>query len=101
LGADVGAELGDLAESGSSIVAEVTGQLGPLGAKLGVELDSSGCLSGDAAIKTPLGDISPSGYKPPGLSGDIELNGAELALKSARAKVQGKVAGKVCGQLPF
>ena len=51
--------MGDLAETGTSVIAKATAKLGPLGVEVGVELDSTGCLSGDKpTIKTPLGDIS-------------------------------------------
>ncbi len=101
IGTDAGLEMGDLAETGTSVLAKATGKLGPLGVEVGVELDSSGCLSGDAAIKTPIGDISADGYKPPGLGADIEVGGKELLLKSGRATVQAKVAAKACGKLTF
>ncbi len=102
IGTDAGLELGDLAESGTSVLAKATGKLGPLGVEVGVELDSTGCLSGDApTIKTPLGDISADGYKPPGLGADIEVNGKDLLLKSGKATVQAKIAAKTCGKLMF
>ena len=101
IGTDAGAELGDLAESGTSIVAKATAKLGPLGVEVGAELDSTGCLSGDAVIKTPIGDISADGYKPPGLGVDIEVDGRDLLLKSGKATIQAKLAAKACGKLTF
>ena len=101
IGTDAGAELGDLAESGTSMVAKATAKLGPLGVEVGAELDSTGCLSGDAVIKTPVGDISADGYKPPGLGVDIEVDGRDLLLKSGKATIQAKLAAKACGKLKF
>ena len=68
---------------------------------MGAELDSSGCLTGDAAIKTPIGDITADGYKPPGLGVDIEVDGRDLLLKSGKATIQAKIAAKACGKMTF
>ncbi len=94
--------MGDLAETGTSVMAKASAKLGPVGVEVGAELDSTGCLSGDKpTIKTPLGDLNTDGYKPPGLGVDVEINARDFLLKSGKATVQAKVAAKACGKLMF
>ena len=104
VGTDAGIEMGGLAENGETIVAEIEGQLGPIKAKVGVELDNSGCLSvttpeaklvtGGPAVKLNQdGDVNFS-YEP-----DVEVSGGpDSLLKSAKVKVTAKVAAKFCRQ---
>jgi RHS repeat-associated protein len=103
LGFGTGADLdpsGDLAEDGTAVMAEASFKYGPLGAKIGIELDSTGCLSGG-----PEAELGPIKITPDDITVkhdiDIETTGRDALFKSAKAGVQAKVAAKVCGQLPF
>ena len=103
VGTDAGIETGGLAENGETIVAEIEGQLGPIKAKIGVELDNSGCLSvtspeakltGGPSVKLNQdGDLNFS------LEPDVEVSGGpESLINSAKVKVTAKVAAKFCRQ---
>jgi hypothetical protein len=103
LGFGTGADLdpsGDLAEDGTAVMAEASFKYGPLGAKIGIELDSTGCLSGG-----PEAELGPIKITPDDITVkhdiDIETTGRDALFKSAKAGAQAKVAAKVCGQLPF
>lgn len=103
LGFGTGADIdptGDLAEAGTSVLAEVAFKFGPLGAKLGYELDSSGCLTGG-----PEAELGPVKLTPDGVTVkhdiDIETTAKDALFKNSRAGVQAKVAAKVCGNLAF
>jgi RHS repeat-associated protein len=103
LGFGTGADIdptGDLADSGTSVLAEASAKWGPLGGKIGAELDSSGCLSGGPEAELGPVKITPDGIT---LKADIDIETAarDTLFKSAKASVQAKVAAKVCGQLPF
>jgi RHS repeat-associated protein len=103
LGFGTGADIdptGDLAEDGTSVLAEASAKWGPLGGKIGIELDSTGCLSGGpeaelGPVKITADDITVKADV------DIEIAARDTLLKSGKASVQAKVAAKVCGQLPF
>ena len=101
VGTDAGIEGGGLAENGETIVAEIEGQLGPAKAKIGIELDNTGCLSvtplegkltGGPMVKINTdGDVN-FGYEP---TVDVK-NGPEELLKVGKVKVMAKVAAKFC-----
>ena len=102
LGVGTGADIdptGDLADDGTSVLAEVSAKYGPLGGKLGLELDNTGCLSGG-----PEAELGPVKITPDDITvkGDIDIETArDTLLKSGKASLQAKVAAKVCGKLPF
>jgi RHS repeat-associated protein len=101
VGTDLGLDTGGLAENGETIVAEVEAQLGPAKAKIGVELDNTGCLSvtpfegklteGLAVRVNTDGDIN-FGVEP---KVDVK-NGPDALLKMGKVKVTAKVAAKFC-----
>jgi RHS repeat-associated protein len=103
VGGGVDLSTGGLAENGETIVAEVEAQLGPAKAKIGVELDNTGCatvtpfegkLTESIAVRMNTdGDIN-FGYEP---KYDVK-NGPDALLKVAKVKVSAKIAGKFCRQ---
>ena len=97
-GAGVDADIdfkGDPADTGTAIVAEVKAEFGPLGGKLGAELDNSGCLSGGPEFELGPVKLTPDdiNVKP---DIPIELDGPDALLKSGGGSVQGKIAAKIC-----
>ena len=100
VGNDFGIE-GGLAEDGETIVAEVEAQLGPIKAKVGVELDNTGCLT-----VTPFeGKLTDGLAVKANTDGDVNFlvepplevkNGPEELLKLGKVKITAKVAAKFC-----
>jgi hypothetical protein len=54
---------GDLADSGTSAIAEAKAKFGPVQGKLSAELDSSGCLSGGPELELGPIKITPDDVK--------------------------------------
>ena len=77
------------------MIAEVSAKFGPLGGKIGAELDGSGCLS-----ITPGAELGPIKLSPDGVNVkaelDVEVDGVSELVKSGKGSVQAKIAGKIC-----
>ena len=92
-GAEVDLQGGSEA-TGSSLIAEVSAKFGPLGGKVGAELDGSGCLTVSPEVELGPVKLTPDGVNvKPAL--DVESGVNEL-VKSGKASVQAKIAGKIC-----
>jgi RHS repeat-associated protein len=100
VGQDLAIESG-LAEDGETIVAEAEFQYGPVKAKVGVELDNSGCIS----FQAPEAKITDWVAVRANADGDVNLaieppvdieNGPEALFGTARAKASAKIAAKFC-----
>ena len=101
VGTDLGLETGGLAEDGETIVAEAEAQFGPIKAKIGVELDNTGCLQ-VTPFEGKLTDslmvkVNGDGDINFGVEPDVEVSGGpDALLKSGKAKVTAKIAAKFC-----